>query len=125
VSNSCQREIRKDTRVTLSIERNLGETGTPDKTDSRESGHGQRCGQCIPPLPRKNCQGIYREVEYDDRYPDDLVKIDRTERKFILDTGASISLNQPYVSRNEIRDADVMPKGVTGANLYIEGSQEV
>jgi hypothetical protein len=46
-------------------------------------------------------------------------------RTFIVDTGSSISLIQPGVSSSEISDANVSPIGVTGANLGIEGEQEV
>jgi hypothetical protein len=46
-------------------------------------------------------------------------------RTFIVDTGSSVSFIQPGVSSSGTSDANVSPIGVTGANLGIEGEQEV
>jgi hypothetical protein len=47
------------------------------------------------------------------------------QKAFIVDTGSSVSLIQPGVSSSEINTTSVLPIGVTGDALQIQGEQEV
>jgi hypothetical protein len=119
-----QREIRRDTRVTPRVERNLGEMGTPDITVGKWD-TGRDVGSAFPLCPEKTLKELIAKLNMTTGTPTIWVKIDGIERKFILDTRSNISLIQADVSRNEIRNAEVTPIEGTGANLCIEGPEEV
>jgi hypothetical protein len=53
------------------------------------------------------------------------VYIGGEECLFIVDTGAMVSLIQPWISKAQVRTFDVQARGVTGTKLDILGEQEI
>jgi predicted Fe-S protein YdhL (DUF1289 family) len=51
------------------------------------------------------------------------VEIEGRTKRLIIDTGSSVSILQPGVSRNYIAVTAIKPYGVTGENLDIQGRQ--
>jgi hypothetical protein len=75
--------------------------------------------------PRRAVQELVADLKLIRGAPTVTVKIGRAERRLIVDTVSSISLIQPDVATGIVTAADVTPIGVTGANLCIEGKQQV
>jgi hypothetical protein len=48
-----------------------------------------------------------------------------SEKEFVTDTVWNISLIQPGLSCSEIKTSSVLPFGVTGDTLQIQGEQEI
>ena len=53
------------------------------------------------------------------------LEIEGRARRLIVGTGSNVSILQPGVSRNEIRDSTLKPFGRTGEVLSIKGQQRV
>jgi hypothetical protein len=51
--------------------------------------------------------------------------ISSSEREFIIDIGSSVSLIRPGVSSSEIKTTSVLPIGLTGDALQMQGGQEI
>jgi hypothetical protein len=46
-------------------------------------------------------------------------------RRFVIDTGSTISLIQPGISRAKVAKTDIAPIGITGKVLPLQGEQEI
>jgi predicted aspartyl protease len=53
------------------------------------------------------------------------VEIGRESYKFVVDTGATVSLIKPKISEAQVRKSHVQARGVSGTNLKILGVQEI
>jgi len=53
------------------------------------------------------------------------VQIAGESHKFLIDSGASLSLVKPGVSRAEVRPMDLAARGITGTKLRSIGTQEI
>ena len=57
--------------------------------------------------------------------PSILVHLEGRSRRLILDTGSSVSILQPGISRRDVEVTNLKPYGVTGEVLDIKGRQSV
>ena len=53
------------------------------------------------------------------------IEIGRERFEFVVDTGATVSLIKPTISKAQVRKSQVQARGVSGTNLKILGVQEV
>jgi hypothetical protein len=53
------------------------------------------------------------------------VEIGRGKFEFVIDTGATVSLIKPTISKARLRKSQLQARGVSGTNLKISGVQEV
>lgn len=65
------------------------------------------------------------KISWDRSTPTLFVTLEGCKRRFILDTGSNISLIQPGISSEEVQTTDLIPFGVTGDKLEIQGEQEI
>lgn len=65
------------------------------------------------------------KISWDRSTPTLFATIEGCKRRFILDTGSSISLIQPGIISEVVQATDLIPFGVTGDKLEIKGEQEV
>jgi hypothetical protein len=53
------------------------------------------------------------------------MEVEGSSRRFIVDTGSTVSIIQPGVSGRDVTTTNLAPFGVTGKELEIMGEQEV
>lgn len=64
-------------------------------------------------------------IFWEQHTPTVVVEIEGMSRRLILDTGSSVSILQPGISRREVQTSTARPSGATGGVLHIRGQQTV
>ena len=65
------------------------------------------------------------QIVVDQGSPSLSLEIEGEQRSLIIDTGSSISIPQPGVSRSEVTTTVINPCGVTGQVLDVKGRQSL